>query len=193
MKALILMLSLAAAPDIALAQEANSYLHGGMDHGVHAATTDSSMTSLATEPGQGAFAAIAEIVEILNADPTTDWEQVDIGALREHLVDMENLTMGAQAVVSASENLITFTVSGEGLVRRAIQNMVPAHAAELRASLGWSTDVVLTDAGANLIVAASSEEEMRRLGGLGFFGIMATGAHHQAHHLLIARGETAHN
>ena len=39
------------------------------------------------EPGQGAFAAMQEIVAILEADPTTDWSKVDLPALRQHLAD----------------------------------------------------------------------------------------------------------
>lgn len=49
-----------------------------------------------TEPGQGAFAAIAEIVAILTADPATDWTRVDIAALRQHLVDMDTLVTFAE-------------------------------------------------------------------------------------------------
>ena len=37
------------------------------------------------ETGQSAFAALAEIVAILQADPETDWERVDIAGLRRHL------------------------------------------------------------------------------------------------------------
>ena len=50
-----------------------------------------------TEPGQGAFAAIAEIVAMLTTDPETDWAQVDIAALRQHLIDMDNLVTFAEA------------------------------------------------------------------------------------------------
>jgi hypothetical protein len=49
------------------------------------------------EAGQGAFAAIAEIVALLEADPNTDWSKVNIAALREHLVDMDELTLNAVA------------------------------------------------------------------------------------------------
>ncbi|RTM12059.1 MAG: hypothetical protein EKK33_18550, partial [Bradyrhizobiaceae bacterium] len=49
-----------------------------------------------TQPGQDAFAAIQEIVQILEADPHTDWSKVNIDALREHLVDMSNVTLAAQ-------------------------------------------------------------------------------------------------
>lgn len=47
------------------------------------------------ETGQSAFAALAEIVTILQADPETDWERVDIDGLRRHLVDMDLLTQEA--------------------------------------------------------------------------------------------------
>ena len=49
--------------------------------------------AVATQPGQGAFAAIQEIVEILAADPKTDWSKVNIDALRQHLIDMNNVTL----------------------------------------------------------------------------------------------------
>src|SRR5665213_2414926 len=48
-------------------------------------------TTLPTQPGQSAFAAIQEIVAILEADPKTDWSRVNIEALRQHLIDMDNV------------------------------------------------------------------------------------------------------
>jgi hypothetical protein len=38
----------------------------------------------------------------------------------------------------------------------------------------------------------ASPAEIARIRGLGFFGVMASGAHHQAHHLAIAKGEHVH-
>jgi hypothetical protein len=46
-------------------------------------------------PGQDAFGAIQEIVAILEADSNTDWSKVDITALREHLIDMNEVTLKA--------------------------------------------------------------------------------------------------
>lgn len=40
-----------------------------------------------------------------------------------------------------------------------------------------------------LLVTAPEESQTARIRGLGFFGQMATGAHHQMHRLAIARGE----
>ena len=37
--------------------------------------------------GHDAFGAIQEIVQILDADPNTDWSKVDLEALRQHLID----------------------------------------------------------------------------------------------------------
>ena len=50
-------------------------------HGAH-------LSDLPVEAGQAAFAALAEIVAILNADPKTDWTKVNLSDLRDHLIDM---------------------------------------------------------------------------------------------------------
>ena len=48
--------------------------------------------SVPTMPGQDAFGAIQEIVRILEADPKTDWSKVNLEALRQHLIDMKDVT-----------------------------------------------------------------------------------------------------
>jgi len=67
-----------------------------MDHSAHMGETQAPL-----EVGQSAFAAIAEIVLILQADTGTDWETVDIAALRTHLVDMDAVTLHAEVVASS--------------------------------------------------------------------------------------------
>ena len=52
----------------------------GGDPGMHMASTP-------TMPGQDAFGAIQEIVQILEADPKTDWSKVELEGLRQHLID----------------------------------------------------------------------------------------------------------
>jgi len=63
----------------------------GAHAGMHATSTTPTM------PGQDAFGAIQEIVQILDADPKTDWSKVDLEALRQHLIDMNEVTLGADA------------------------------------------------------------------------------------------------
>ena len=144
-----------------------------------------------TEPGQGAFAAIAEIVALLEADPNTDWSKVDVAALRE-LVDMNELILNAIAKEEPIPSGLRITVTGEGRALRAIRNMVPAHAAELAKIEGWQVEAAARDGGAMLSVTSADPQQEARIGGLGFFGLMATGAHHQAHHWAIATGQPVH-
>jgi hypothetical protein len=163
----------------------------GMQHGAgHSAHQGGA--PLPTEAGQGAFAAIAEIVALLEADPKTDWSEVDIGALREHLVDMNELVLNAVAREEPIPGGLRIAVTGEGRTLRAIRDMVPAHAVELAKIEGWQANATLQPDGAVLTVTSADPEQEARIRGLGFFGLMATGAHHQMHHWAIATGQPVH-
>ena len=67
-----------------------------------------------TMPGQDAFGAIQEIVRMLEADPNTDWSKVTLEALRQHLIDMNEVTLKAEAVAKPVDGGIEVTVSGAG-------------------------------------------------------------------------------
>ena len=154
------------------------------------ATTDHDRHGNApTEAGQSAFAAIAEIADIVNRDKTTDWSKIDISALREHLIDMNELTLNTKVVTQLRDASISFQVSGSGRTLRAIQTMVPAHARQLKQSLGWVTEVENSVSGTTLTLRTNSPQQLERFSALGFFGVMATGAHHQKHHLQMATGQ----
>ena len=131
------------------------------------------------ESGQSAFAAIQEIVSILEADPATDWSKVDIDALRQHLVDMNNVTLRAKVTEAAVGGGIRFDVTGDGLVGDSIRRMVMAHAATMNGVDGWTFEAREIEGGASLLVSAPPRDAAR-LKGLGFFGIMTLGMHHQA-------------
>jgi len=155
------------------------------------ASHDHPMGGMPTQAGQGAFAAIQEIVQILEADPATDWSKVDIEALRRHLIDMDNVTLRADVRSEPVDGGMRFTVSGDGLVKDSIQRMVTAHAATMDGVGGWRFTASETDAGAILTVLAPASDA-GKLRGLGFIGVMTRGMHHQMHHLMIARGENPH-
>lgn len=146
---------------------------------------------LPTEPGQAAFAAIQEIVSLLDANPHTDWSKVDIDALRRHLADMDNVTLRSQAVAAPVDGGMRFTVTGEGAVRDAIRHMVTAHAHTMDGYKGWRYAAADVPDGAVLTVRVPPAD-MAKLRGLGFFGVMAYGMHHQRHHLMIASGMSPH-
>ena len=159
-----------------------------MDHPQHVHDRETVVPSM---PGQEAFGTIQEIVRILEANPATDWPKVNIGALREHLIDMDEVTMRAKAIERALTNGVEITVTGEGRTLGAIKRMIPAHAHELSA-LNWGAKTEELPNGVKLIVTASEPSQVVKLKTLGFMGIMVQGAHHQMHHLMMAKGEFAH-
>lgn len=184
MRKLILAGSVLAAVVIGYAF-ANSSSSSGDSH--HDEMTRELKTT-PVEPGQGGFAAIAEIVAILNNDPETKWGNVNIEALRDHLVDMDELTLNAEVSTTTSDDELQFKIKGHGRTLRAIQSMVPAHVKQLADDLNWKISAIQFDDGVILTVASNDEIQFQQLSALGFFGIMATGAHHQQHHLQMARG-----
>jgi antitoxin (DNA-binding transcriptional repressor) of toxin-antitoxin stability system len=74
-----------------------------------------------TMPGQDAFGAIQEIVHILEADPTTDWSKVDLETLRQHLIDMNEVTLKAEAAARQIDNGSEVKVTGHGRALVAIK------------------------------------------------------------------------
>ena len=148
-------------------------------------------SAAATQPGQGAFAAIQEIVEILMADPKTDWSKVNIDALRQHLIDMNNVTLAANVKNEAIDGGMRFDVTGEGPVRDSIRRMTTGHAATMNGVDGWKFETAEIEGGASLTVHAPAKDA-DKLRGLGFLGVLTLGMHHQIHHLMIARGENPH-
>jgi predicted RNA binding protein YcfA (HicA-like mRNA interferase family) len=184
--ALLLMIATGAVLAASAIVHAQDTSH--MDHAQHMHGGD---VVVPTHPGQEAFGTIQEIVRILEADPSTDWSKVNIGALREHLIDMDEVTMRAHATERAQDDGIEITVTGEGRTLGAIKRMVPAHARELIA-LGWKARTDELPNGVRLVVTSSDPREVVKLKALGFIGIMVQGAHHQPHHLMMAKGEFVH-
>ncbi len=146
-----------------------------------------------TEPGQSAFAAIQEILALLEADPRTDWSKVDIEALRRHLVDMSNVTLASDVAVEPVERGARYTITGTGAVRESIRRMVTAHAATMSGKDGWNFIAAEHPDGAVLIVTVDDPRNLPKLRALGFIGVMTRGMHHQEHHLMIARGQSPHH
>ncbi len=164
-----------------------------MMHGAHSdAHTAGQSGGNPTLPGQDAFGAIQEIVGILQADPSTDWAKVNIGALRDHLVDMNRLALDSAVRENSIDGGVEAIVTGKGRTLAAIQAMVLAHAPMIDGLNGWIAKAEKTTNGANLRVTAADPAEIARIRGLGFFGLMVSGSHHQPHHLGLARGENVH-
>lgn len=159
-----------------------------MDHAQHMKGAD---VAVPTMPGQEVFGTIQEIVRILEADPTTDWSKVNIAALREHLIDMDEVTMRAASREQALDNGVDISVTGEGRTLDAIKRMLPPHVHELVA-IGWNARTETLSNGIRLVVTSNDPKQVTKLKALGFMGILVQGAHHQVHHLMMAKGEHIH-
>ncbi len=121
---------------------------------------------------ESAFAAIQEIVALLEADPKTDWSKVNIEAMRQHLIDMDNVTLRASVQVEPLTDGRKFMVSGEGPVVSSIQRMLAGHAATMNGKDGWSFTATANANGAELIVKPPISDDLAKLDGLGFIGLM---------------------
>jgi hypothetical protein len=70
--------------------------------------------------------------------------------------------------------------------------MVIPHSAELDQMPGLAAKTEPIPGGVRLTVTARDPEDAKavaRVRGLGFIGLLALGAHHQPHHLAMARGQ----
>lgn len=167
---------------------AQSHEHGSrMHHEAPAAAT-----AAATETGQSAFAAIAEIVRLLEADPATDWSKVNLEALRQHLIDMEQVTLRSTVRSSPVPGGAVFAVSGTGRTRDAIRRMAREHG-HMVTGVTWTT--AETPEGVRVTVRATDAADataVARIRGLGFIGLLTVGEHHTRHHLMVARRGMMH-
>ena len=145
--------------------------------------------SILSSSGQSAFAAISEVVEVLRADPDTDWSNVNVDALRRHLQDMNELTLNAIAETEVRSGEIVFFVTGRDGTHDAIKRMVPAHAHELNKLTILSAAADEIDGGFKLRIRSGDPDLLAQIAAIGFFGTMTLGAHHPEHHLAIAKGE----
>ena len=161
----------------------------GMHHMHHGPGT----TGSPAMPGQDAFGAIAEVVQILDADPATDWSKVDLERLRQHLIDMNEVVLRAEVKQTPVPGGLVMDVSGAGRTEQAIRAMLVPHAAELDRMPSFAAKTELIPGGVRLTVTAKTPDDPKavtRLRGLGFIGLLTAGAHHGPHHLAMAKGET---
>jgi hypothetical protein len=133
-------------------------------------------------------------VRALEADPRTDWSRVNIEALRQHLVDMDEVTLRSTAAQRAVDGGMAADVTGD--TRRAaeaVARMARAHAAALDADPRFVvTAQPAAGGGVRFTVRAEDPRDAALVAwirALGFHGLLTLGEHHAAHHLMIARGE----
>jgi hypothetical protein len=147
-----------------------------------------------TAPGNDAFAAIQEVVEKLLADPKTDWSRVNLEALRQHLVDMENFTLNVEVTAQkpidgGAEFTVKATTPGAA---GSLDRLFSAHPAILKQESGWDMTAKKNSDGSFTARVTGKPEDAAKIRGLGYIGLVAYGKHHQAHHWQMATGGDPH-
>lgn len=147
-----------------------------------------------TAPGNDAFAAIQEAVEKLMADPKTDWSHVDLEALRQHLVDMDNFTLHVNVVSQTPiDGGVEFTVKpATSQAAGSLDRLFTAHPTILKQESGWEMQVKKLGEGYTARVTSNKPDDVAKIRGLGYIGIVALGKHHQLHHWQMATGINPH-
>lgn len=175
--------------------QADSVNHAAMDHAAHSAAMGAcAKAALPTSSGQAAFAAISEIVRMLKADPNTDWSRVNIEALRQHLIDMDDVTMHAVVAQRNVAGGIEVDVTGVGRTAAAIRRMAMNHSRMLDQGAEYRATAREIPNGAQIRFTAKNAADAKmvaQIRGLGFAGLMTEGNHHAPHHLAIARGDAS--
>ncbi|MFN0100234.1 MAG: hypothetical protein ACKVS7_16335 [Gemmatimonadaceae bacterium] len=194
----------ALAPALASAQAAGRtappHVHTpGMSHDSAQAAT----RPTPTRAGQEAFATLAEVVRILSADPRTDWAKVNLETLRQHLIDMDEVTMRSAVRQESIPDGVVFSVTGTGRTREAIRRMALAHGMTITPADGFTWSAREIPDGAEVTVrvragAGASDDAqggtraVARLRALGFHGLLTLGDHHVLHHIGLADGSMKH-
>ena len=164
------------------------------DKKIYKHTIDRKPTTVLTEAGTDPFAVIQEAITLLEANPDTDWSMVNIEALRLHLVEMQDMTLNVtveqEPIKLGFKGVITPTTN------RALQSMsrvLSVHPSQMKEETGW--DMVVTNNNGIFTIAVTTDQlqDVDKIRGLGYIGIMAYGNHHQPHHWAMASGDNPHS
>jgi hypothetical protein len=153
------------------------------------------MAAIPASSGQAAFAAMSEIVSMLEADPNTRWDKVNIEALRQHLIDMDDVTMRSVVAQRNVPGGFEADITGSGRTADAIRRIARNHTAMLDAGVAYRASETDIPDGARITITTRTPADstaVARVRGLGVAGMLTEGAHHAAHHLALARGERVH-
>lgn len=187
----VVALGVAAVPWIRVPTAAGS--HGSCPHSCRCSRLEYFDRLLPTTlPGHtgDALGAVQQTVGLLLADRSTDWSEVEVGRLRQRLVDLNEIVMYAEAEERDVPGGLEILVGGSERTRAALGRVVPEHARRMEGFRGWS--VALEDAGEAMKLTLMSDEEgeTRIVRALGFFGFLASGVHRPQNHLALVRGRS---
>lgn len=165
--------------------------HSNMHHQHHMMQT---MEGSLKEAGNDIFATIQEVIDQLENDPETDWSKVNIEALRQHLLDMNDMAVNID-VINQKPLVNGLEVTIQATTMRAKQTLLKVfnvHPMHLKRETGWDMQVVQNKE--HFIVTTTSKDlkQVNKIIALSYIGLMAYGNHHQPHHWGISTSQNPH-
>jgi hypothetical protein len=146
-------------------------------------------------PGESVFGAVQEAIRRLEADSTTDWSQVDVARLHQHLLDMHRVAVHvAVEEKTPIENGVRLRVRPTTEAARAsLDRVLDAHPHMLKQEAGWSMTVEEADGAYVLRTTTDDPADTAKIRALGYMGLLAYGQHHQRHHWHLVNGKHPHH
>jgi hypothetical protein len=167
--------------------------HANMDHAAMMGRNTATTQVVLTESGTDPFATMQEAIAALEANPETNWEKVNIEALRLHLVEMQDMTINVEVTQQSINNgFIAVVTPTTPRAVKSLKKVLSGHPIQMKAETGWDMQVSNNNGVFTLTVTTKKLKDVAKIRGLGYIGVMAYGNHHQPHHWAMASGDNPH-
>jgi hypothetical protein len=187
-----LSLSIAAMTIVMPMASAHTH-HANMNHAAMMGHNTAPTQVVLTESGTDPFATLQEVIAALESNTRTNWEKVNIEALRLHLVEMQDMTINVdvkqQHIDNGFQAVVSPTTSN---AVKSLTRVLSGHPAQMKAETGWDMQVQINNSVFTLTVTTDNAKDVAKIRGLGYIGVMAYGNHHQPHHWAMASGDNPH-
>jgi len=143
-----------------------------------------------SEAGNDAFGTIQEVITQLNNDPNTDWSRVNIETLRQHLRDMNDMTLNVEVLSQKpiENGMVAVVEATTPRAAEALGRVSRGHPPQLKRETGWVMKVTQDGKTFTFTTTTEKPQEVDKIRGLGYIGLIASGPHHQPHHWAMATG-----
>lgn len=142
-------------------------------------------------PGNQLFGAIQETITALEQDPNTNWKQVNLEALHQHLLDMKAFTENVEVLEKQpiEQGVVLQVQPSTERAQVALKRVLSMHPSMLKKEKGWTMKSVQKNGVWTIRCTSPKPDEVPKIRALGYIGLLAAGAHHQHHHWMIATGQ----
>ncbi len=149
--------------------------------------------TLLTEAGNDIFGTIQEVINKLNTNPNTNWKQVNIEALRQHLLDMSDIASAVDVISQTPiKNGLRVVISpNKPRALRSLERILRNYPEQLQSKTGWIMRIKKQGLQYQLTITGKPSDA-DKIRALGYFGLMTYGNQHQVHHWSIINSKNNH-